>query len=218
MDDERIFADRKDAGRELGRLLEPEFRNMNALILAIPRGGVEVAVEVARMLKAELSVVVTKKLPHPDQPELAIGAAAEDGSIYLTAHGRSLHESVVDAIVEQQLAEIHSRIHRFRPYRLPPMHDRLVIIVDDGIATGATLIPAIKFVRKQDPKRIVVAAPVSGRRFVDEVASLADDIRVVVQPEEFFAVGQVYEDFHGLSDDEVTNLLKEYHEYRVQYS
>lgn len=218
VDQGKIFVDRREAGVELGKLLEPEYGGKNALVIGIPRGGVEVAYEVAKILQAELSVIVTKKLPHPDQPELAIGAAAEDGSVYLTSRGKMMHESVIRQIVQIQLREIQSRVQRFRHGSpIPVMENRIVIIVDDGIATGATIIPAIKLCRQKNPAAVVVAAPVSGQNFIGEMASLVDDIKIVTQPDDFYAVGQVYEDFHGLSDEEVTGLLDDFTDQRSNY-
>lgn len=214
----KVFSDRKEAGIELGQLLEENYKSKNALVIGIPRGGVEVAYEVARILQAELSVVITKKLPHPDQPELAIGAAAEDGSVYLSALGKAQHQSVIEQIINEQRKEIESRIRRFRHGSdLPVMEGRIVILVDDGIATGATLVPAIKLCRNRNAAKIIVAAPVSGQSLISEISQLADEIVVVTQPEDFYAVGQVYGDFHGLSDEEVMSLLNKFETNRLNY-
>lgn len=219
VDQGKVFVDRRQAGYELGKLLEGNYKGRNALVIGIPRGGVEVAFEVARILQAELSVIATKKLPHPDQPELAIGAAAEDGTLYLSARGKLMNEAVISEILQSQLQEIKSRVQRFRHGApLPVMENRIVILVDDGIATGATLIPAIKLCRRMNPSSIVVAAPVAGRSFLAEMTSLADEIIVVTQPEDFYAVGQVYNDFHSLSDEEVTNLLDDFSNQRLNYA
>ena len=145
VDQERIFADRKDAGFHLGKLLERKYKDKNALVLGIPRGGVIVASEVAKILHGQLSVVITKKLPHPSQEELAIGATAEDGSVYLTSYAREFSNAVMQRVVAAQSKEIQSRIDRFRNGKpLPEMSGRIVVIVDDGIATGSTIVPAIK--------------------------------------------------------------------------
>ncbi len=204
----KVFVDRRDAGYEVGKLLEPVYANRNVLVLGIPRGGVEIAYEVAKVLNGELSVVVTKKLPHPMQPEFAIGAVAEDYSEYLTAEGRTLREYVVNGIIREQYQEIESRVERFRRGQaLPDMKDRIVIIADDGIATGATIVPAIKLCRKNGAARIIVAAPVSGRKFAIEISILADEVAIVQKPDDFYAVAQVYDDFHNLTDEEVVALL-----------
>jgi len=209
--EDRVFIDRTDAGLELGKLLEEKYKDTNALVLGIPRGGVIVAHEVARVLNAELSVIITKKLPHPRQHELAIGAVAEDGSSFLTSLAHELDRDSIHQIHHAQLEEIKSRIQRFRKGQpLPDMNRRTVILVDDGIATGSTIVPAIKLCKNQKAARVVVAAPVSGRRYLKEIDIMADEVVVAEQPEMFYAVGQVYEDFHNLADQEVIRHLDEY--------
>jgi putative phosphoribosyl transferase len=122
----------------------------------------------------------------------------------------------VQEIVDAQKEEIKSRIDRFRDGKpLPAIKNRIVIIVDDGIATGSTIVPAIKLCKAQEAAKVVVAAPVSGERYVSEINDLADEIVIPLQPAEFYAVGQVYEDFHHLSDDEVQHLLRDYDHERV---
>lgn len=211
MEDNIVFEDRSKAGIELGRLLQARYKDRDVLVLGIPRGGVVTAYEVAQMLNGELAAVITKKLPHPLQEELAIGACAEDGSVFLTSMARDLDPETVQDIVAAQHAEIKSRIDRFRSGRpLPRIENRIVIIVDDGIATGSTVVPAIKLCKKQKASKVVVASPVSGERYVSDIDKLADDVVIAVQPTEFYAVGQVYSDFHHLSDSEVTDLLHHY--------
>ena len=208
VDQKRVFADRHEAGFELGKLLEGQYKDKNALVLGIPRGGVIVAYEVAKILNGELSVVITKKLPHPLQEEFAIGAVAEDGSIFLTSAAKSLNDESVRRIVQAQSHEIRSRIQRFRKGKpLPEMSGRMVIIVDDGIATGSTIVPAIKLCKSKNAAEVIVAAPVSGERYVSDINFLADEVVIAEQPEDFYAVGQVYDDFHHLSDEEVIGLL-----------
>lgn len=207
-DHDRIFADRSDAGIHLGKLLEKKYKDKNALVLGIPRGGVVVACEVAKRIHGELSVVITKKLPHPSQEELAIGATAEDGSVYLSSYAKEFSSEVIQRVVATQAKEIQSRIQRFRNGSpLPEISGRIVIIVDDGIATGSTIVPAMKLCKTQQAASVIVAAPVSGAQYVADINAVADDVVIVAQPEEFYAVGQVYEDFHHLSDNEVTTAL-----------
>jgi putative phosphoribosyl transferase len=211
VDQDRIFVDRRDAGFEVGKLLEAKYKDKNALVLGIPRGGVVVAYEVAKILNAEMSVVITKKLPHPLQEELAVGASAEDGSVFLTSLASGLNPDTVRQIVKEQSKEIESRIQRFRKGKpLPEIRNRISIIVDDGIATGSTIVPAIKLCKAQKAAKVVVASPVSGERYVSEINSLADEVVIAGQPENFYAVGQVYEDFHHLSDEEVIGLLNDF--------
>lgn len=215
VDQERIFADRRDAGFHLGKLLEATYKDKHALVLGIPRGGVIVAYEVAKIVHGQLSVVITKKLPHPSQEELAIGATAEDGSVYLTSYAREFSNSVIQRVVNAQSKEIQSRIERFRKGKpLPDMSGRIVIIVDDGIATGSTIVPAIKLCKTRKSAKVIVASPVSGARYVSDIDALADDVVIVEQPDDFYAVGQVYEDFHHLSDTEVTNALDDFEQCR----
>lgn|SRR5690606_19771081 len=207
-DEEKVFKDRWHAGRVLGKALEPLYKHKNPLVLGIPRGGILVASEVARVLEAELSVIITKKLPHPMQEELAIGACAEDGSVFLTSLARGVDADMVRRIVARQHDEIQKRIQRFRKGQpLPVMEGRTVIVVDDGIATGSTLVPALKLCRAKNASEVVVASPVSGKRYVSEIDDLADHVVVLVKPDDYLAVGQVYEDFHPLSTEEVTDAL-----------
>ena len=207
----KIFVDRHDAGFEVAKLLEEKYQDKNVLVLGIPRGGVVIAYEVARLLNGELSVLITKKLPHPLQEELAIGAAAEDGSTYLTSLARDVSSDLVREIVAAQQREIQSRIERFRKGKpLPDMFNRIVVIADDGIATGSTIVPAIKLCKHRKAGKIIVASPVSGERYVPEINDLADEVVIAEKPEAFYAVGQVYDDFHHMTDEEVVGLLAEH--------
>jgi putative phosphoribosyl transferase len=210
VDEGRVFVDRRDAGFEVGKMLEEKYKDKDALVLGIPRGGIVIAYEIANVLNAELSVIITKKLPHPLQEELAIGAAAEDGSTYFTSLAQGINSRSINKIVADQKREIQSRIQRFRNGKpLPDMFNRVVIIADDGIATGSTIVPAIKLCKYRKATKVIVAAPVSGQRYVSEINDLADEVVIAEQPADFFAVGQVYEDFHHVSDEEVIGLLKE---------
>lgn len=211
VDQERIFADRSEAGIELAKILERKYRDQNVLVLGIPRGGIVIAYEIAKRLHGDLSVVITKKLPHPLHEELAIGAAAEDKSYYLTTLSRNISKATIKNILKDQEREIESRVKRFRKGQpLPEMKNRIVIIADDGIATGSTLVPAIKLCRNKEAAQVIVAAPVSGRNYVSEIDELADEVIIFEQPELFYAVGQVYEDFQALSDEEVIHLMQKF--------
>jgi predicted phosphoribosyltransferase len=207
-----IFKDRKEAGLMLGKILEKEYKDKNALVLGIPRGGIVVACEIAIVLRAELSVVITKKLPHPSHAEFAIGAAAEDGSVFLSNDSAGVSFDTIQGIVRKQSREIESRIQRFRHGRpLPDMQNRIVIIVDDGIATGSTLMPAVKLCKARRAAWIVVAAPIAPPGNLDELKEMADDIVIFQQPNTFSAIGDVYQDFHQLTDHEVNTILEAYH-------
>ena len=155
--------------------------------------------------------MITKKLPHPLQEELAIGACAEDGSVFFTSLARDLDSDIVKGIVKDQENEIVRRINRFREGRsLPDMKGRVAVIVDDGIATGSTIVPAIKLCKAREASKVVVASPVSGERYVSPINELADEVIIAAQPLEFYAVGQIYQDFHQLSDEEVVHLLHDF--------
>ncbi len=179
--------------------------------MGIPRGGVVIACEVAKRINGELSVVITKKLPHPLQDELAIGSAAEDGSLYLTSLGRSINKNSVQSILVTQEKEIHSRIKRFRRGRpLPDMKNRIVILADDGIATGSTIVPAIQLCKRRNAAIVLVATPVAEKESVPEIDKLADEMVLAEQPDRLSGVEQVYEDFHHLTDEEVIELLDDF--------
>ena len=207
---DKPFIDRRDAGFELGKLLEKKYKGKNALVLGIPRGGVEVAYDISKILGAELSVVISKKLPHPNQQEFAVGAVSEDGSLFINPAGKKLDDHILQRIIDEQFKEIKSRIQRFRNGRqLPSMLNRHVIIVDDGIATGSTIVPVLMLCKNRNAAKVIVAAPVSGLNYVSEITSLANEVVVAERPKDFYAVGQVYRDFHELSDEEVLLLLSD---------
>jgi putative phosphoribosyl transferase len=207
----KIFRDRKDAGEQLGRFLKNEYRNNNVLVLGIPRGGLEVAYYVAKELHSDLSVLISKKLPYPGQDELAVGAVAEDGSNYISKLGTRLDAKTISVIISIQLDEIKRRVRQYRNNEsLPDMTNRVVILTDDGIATGATMVPAIKLCKERKAKSVIVAVPVSGLQPVPELEELADKVIVLERPEFFYAVGQVYEKFDQLTDKEVNLLLERY--------
>jgi len=203
------FIDRTDAGYTLARLLENKFRNKDVLVLGIPRGGVIVASAVAKSLHSDMSVVITKKLPHPRQPELGIGSAAEDGSTYLNPMAQDIDRTTVSRIVEAQLREIKSRVLRFRSGKpLPQMFNRTVILVDDGIATGSTIIAAIKLCKSRKAANVIVAAPVAVSKLISDVHALADEVVIAEQSDHYSSVGQAYHHFEALTDEKVISSLR----------
>ncbi|HEY0898361.1 MAG TPA: phosphoribosyltransferase family protein [Sphingobacteriaceae bacterium] len=206
---EVLFKDREDAGRQLGSYLEPRYKDSNPLILGIPRGGVEVAYYVARQLHAELSLLISKKLPLPSRKEFGIGAIAEENSVYVSSEGRHLLSSeALNEIIEMQMEEVARRIRKYRQGKpLPDMTGRTVILVDDGIATGVTLVPALWLCQKKGAAQVIIAAPVSGTTY-DSNLKKADKIEVLHQPSPFYAVGQVYDVFGDFHDEEMLALLK----------
>ncbi len=206
-----IFRDRADAGRQLAAALDG-FRDRRPFVLAIPRGGVAVGFEVAAALSAPLDVIVPRKLRAPYNPELAVGAVAHDGSVYLdTDLVRSLHapQDYIREEIATQLEEIRRRMRLYRGERpTPDLSGYTAIVVDDGIATGATMIAALRAARAMHPTRLVVAVPVAPRGVVDRLQTEADEVYCLYTPEVFYAVGQFYDDFGQTIDDEVIRLLQ----------
>jgi putative phosphoribosyl transferase len=206
-----MFRDRKDAGARLARALE-DYRDQDVLVLAIPRGGVQVGYEVARYLDSDFSIVITRKLPFPDNPEAGFGAIAEDGSRFIFWDAaRSLPLPVVERIAEQQKGEIKRRIRVLRGGGpLPEIADRTVILVDDGIAMGSTMRASIQLCKKQGAGKIVVATPVAGRRVAEEIESMVDRVVVLTTPSYFRAVAQVYQDWYDVPDAEVLEIMEQW--------
>jgi predicted phosphoribosyltransferase len=204
-----MFRDRAEAGRRLALELEG-YRSEDPLVLAIPRGGVEVGVEVAGHLDAPLELLVVRKLPRPGNPEAGFGAIAEDGSVFLYpgAH-RMIPRRRIDRIERQQHDEIRRRIRVLRKGRpLPDMSGRTVILVDDGLAMGSTMRAAIELCRNRDAGEVVVGVPVSGARTASDIEELADALHVVEIPTYFRAVAQVYRNWYDVPDSEVLELME----------
>lgn len=204
-----LFQDRKDAGRRLGAALQNVERP--AYVLGIPRGGVVVAAQVADLLAVSLDVIVPRKLRAPENPELAIGAVAHDGTIYVDpglegsfgADATYLHEEV-----RRQQEEIVRRMMLYRGTQdYPDLTGYTACVVDDGIATGSTMIAAIRAVRKMNCARIVAAVPVAPSDGVQRLREEADEVVCLHMPTVFYAVGQFYEDFAQTTDEEVIALL-----------
>jgi len=206
-----VFKDRRDAGEKLARALE-KYSDQNALVLAIPRGGVEVGYQVAKHLNATLSILVSRKLPFPDEPEAGFGAVAEDGSTFIfqgTAHW--LSKKTVDKIIEQQKEEIQRRIVVLRKGApLPEITDKVVILVDDGLAMGSTMRAAINLCKNKKAQKIIVAVPVSGEEVAKEVGELAHEIVVLSKPAFFRAVAQAYANWYDVSDEEVIETMEKW--------
>lgn len=206
-----MFQDRKDAGKKLARKLD-KYKDKDALVLAIPRGGVEVGIEVAKHLNAKFSLLVTRKLPYPENPEAGFGAIAEDGSIFIFGEDEHrLSQETVDRIIEEQTEEAGRRVNVLREGRpLPQIRGRTVILVDDGIAMGSTMKASILLCRKQKAKKIVIAVPVSARSVSKDIEKMVDELYVLSKPLFFNAVAQVYWHWHDVKDEEVLNLLRDH--------
>lgn len=206
-----MFRDRKDAGRQLAEALDG-YRGESALVLAIPRGGVEVGHEVALHLDAELSIIVSRKLPFPDSPEAGFGAVAEDGSTYMIPEADLIVPSeVADRVIEEQKEIVQRRIRALRGGRpLPDIEGRTVVLVDDGIAMGSTMIAAVRCCRSLGAENIVVGAPVGGPRAESKMSEHADAAVIVYVPSDFRAVAQGYYHWHDVTDDEVLRIMEEW--------
>jgi putative phosphoribosyl transferase len=204
-----MFKDRRDVGEKLAQALQG-YHDEDAVVLAIPRGGVEIGYEVAKALDAELSLIVTRKLPYPDNPESGFGAVAEDGSVFVYPEAAQyLAAEAVERIKADQREEIKRRIAVLRDGRpLPELAGRTVILVDDGIAMGSTMRASIALCKRQNAGRIVVAVPVAGDRAIREIRPLVDEMVVLESPWDFRAVAQVYERWYDVSDGEVLSLIQ----------
>jgi predicted phosphoribosyltransferase len=203
-----IFSDRREAGRKLGEALGAR---PGSLILAIPRGGVIVAREVADVTVGELDVIVTRKLGAPVNPELGIGAVAPDGTTVLDerlVRALGVSEQYIAKEVARQVAEIHRRLDMYRKGR-PPLEPagRECIVVDDGIATGGTAEVALLSLKKQGASKVVLAVPVAPEESLARIAPHADDVVCLETPAPFAAVGQWYARFDQVSDEEVLEAL-----------
>ena len=205
-----MFEDRKDAGIKLAKALG-KYKGKGVLVLAIPRGGVQVGLEVAKHLEADFSILVARKLPYPNEPEAGFGAIAEDGSIVMLEDAaQGIPKRLVDDIIKGENAEIKRRIAVLRNGRpLPPIKDRTVILVDDGIAMGSTIRASIILCRNFLAKKIVVAVPVAGEN-ARGIEPMVDELIVLEKPIFFRAVAQVYRNWHDVSDEEVLTLMKEW--------
>jgi putative phosphoribosyl transferase len=205
-----IFEDRVDAGRRLAKALE-EYRGRDLVILGVPRGGVVVADEVARALNAPLDIVVARKIPAPGNPELAIGAVAADGSDMIdpmARHYPGVTPEYLEGAKAEQIAEIQRRLQVYRGGRpAPDVAGKTVIVVDDGIATGSTVMASLRSLRNRGAAELILAVPVGPPSSVERLRGEADRVVVLETPEPFFAVGQWYQRFDQVTDEEVVEIL-----------
>jgi putative phosphoribosyl transferase len=210
------FADRRDAGVELAAQLRAYEGRDDVVVLALPRGGVPVAFEVARAIGAPLDIFLVRKLGTPNHPELAMGAIASGNVRILNnevVHYYNVPAAAIDEITREEQAELERREQVYRADRTPlDLHGRTVLLIDDGLATGSTMRAAVQAVRRHDPARVVVAVPVGSAETCREFAKIADDIVCARAPEYFSAVGQWYRDFSQTTDAEVSELLREHAE------
>lgn len=205
------YPDRIAAGRALVPLLQRFARRADALVLALPRGGVPVGFEVAQALHLPLDVLVVRKLGMPGQEELAIGAVASGGVQIcneLPGFEAGVSARLLAKIAQRERREVERRERAYRGDRPPAMLEgKTAILVDDGIATGSTMLAAVEAARRRNARAVVVAAPVAAPEAVEALRRSADEVIVPFAPEVFFAIGSFYDDFHQVSDEEVTRLL-----------
>jgi len=207
-----VFQNREDAGRQLAAKLQRYRDIQGGVILALPRGGVAVGYQLSIALHLPMDVFITRKIGAPENPEYALGAVTETGNVFLNpdvvAEFRLSHEDMTK-IVSDQRQEISRRQQLYRQGRHPlPLKGRPVIIVDDGIATGATFFASLEAIRQQHPKRIVAAIPVGPEDTLVKVRSVVDELVVLATPQSFWAVGSHYVDFKQVEDRDVLEYLK----------
>jgi len=209
---ERFFRNREEAGQVLARKLAAYADRPDVLVLALPRGGVPVAYEVAEALHAPLDLFLVRKLGVPGHEELAMGALATGGVRVLNdavVHNLRIPNAVIDHVARQEQLELERREKAYRGDLPPPqVRGKTVILVDDGLATGSTMRAAVLAVREQQPARVVVAVPVGAAATCEEFRTETDETVCAITPEPFLAVGYWYEDFSQTTDDEVRELLR----------
>jgi predicted phosphoribosyltransferase len=207
-----MFQDRIEAGLLLAEKLK-KFKNDAGIVLAVPRGGVPVAYAVAKELNFPIEVILTKKIGHPMNKEYAIGAAS------LTDYFIIPHENVSEDYIEQELQKVRSRLKemykRFMGEKEPEnLEGKTVIVIDDGIATGNTLLGTVNVLRKSNPGKIVIGVPVASKSAMEKLSKEVDEVVAVLVPEEFYGVGSFYDDFEQVNDEEVMFYLDKLKELR----
>lgn len=208
------YADRREAGRVLAEHLQLYARQAGAIVLGLPRGGIEVAYEVAHALDLPLDVLIVRKLGAPMQPELAIGAIASGGGRVLNTsilQGLGIDAQTLEAITAQEQQELDRRERLYRgdrPALALELRGRTVIIVDDGLATGATMTAAIRAIRQMEPTKLICAVPIAAPNVCRDIAREVDEMVCPATPEHFFGVGRWYERFDPTTDEQVRELLR----------
>ena len=205
-----MFKNREEAAKKLAKALNP-FKNRDDLVVvALPRGGVPIAFYIAKELNAPLDIFFVKKIPSPFNKEAAIGAVSENGYYFIApiANALGISQDYINSQIKAILEKIKQKRAIYNKDRID-LKDKTVIIADDGIATGSSMKLAIEALKKEGAKSVIVAAPVAPPEVTSELKDIADNTYILYTPSNFSAVGQFYEDFHQLSDDEVISLLSE---------
>jgi putative phosphoribosyl transferase len=206
------FADRREAGLALAEALDAHSDTDDVVVLALPRGGVPVGYEVARHLNAPLDVIVVRKIGTPGHQELAMGAVASGGALFRNEQvisSTGINEGAFNQVADQKHREVRDREHLFRGDRDPlAVRGKVVIVIDDGIATGSTITAAIQALRQIEPARVIAAVPVAPPATVAVLSEIADDVVALKTPTPFMAVGHWYQDFPQVPDKKVIRLLK----------
>jgi putative phosphoribosyl transferase len=215
-----LFRDRTDAAKQLAERLywlknEIQENKSSVVIVAVPRGGVVIGNIIASQLGAKLDLVVSRKIGAPFNPELAIGAVMPDGSYFLNdvAEMMNVSQDYIESQIEKEVKEIDRRLIEFRGNReyYNKLEDKIVVLVDDGIATGATILASAKWIKdKHNCKQLIIAVPLAPRDILEDLNRAADKVIVLYTPEPFGAVGRFYNDFNQVSDDEVKEMMKKY--------
>jgi putative phosphoribosyl transferase len=205
-----IFRNRKDAALQLAAHLQ-KYKEQHPLVLGIPRGGIVIASILAEELHGDLDVILTRKLRTPGNPELAMGSIDEEGRVYLNQAVVSvlrIPDKMIEEEREKQMAVIQARAESYRRIHPKiPLHGRITIVTDDGIATGSTMRAAIEAARMQAPGKLIMALPVGPAEQVEELKDSVDEVICLLTPEDFLAVGQFYETFEQVEDDDVERIL-----------
>ena len=215
-----LFRDRTDAAKQLVERLywlknEIQENKSSVVIVAVPRGGVVIGNIIASQLGAKLDLVVSRKIGAPFNPELAIGAVMPDGSYFLNdvAEMMNVSQDYIESQIEKEVKEIDRRLIEFRGDReyYNELEDKIVVLVDDGIATGATILASAKWIKdKHNCKQLIIAVPLAPREILEDLKRVADKVIVLHTPEPFGAVGRFYHDFNQVSDDEVKEMMRKY--------
>jgi putative phosphoribosyl transferase len=215
-----LFRDRTDAARQLAERLywlknEIEKSKSSVVIMAIPRGGIIIGNIIAKELRTKLDLVVTRKIGAPFNPELAIGAVMPDGSYFLNdvAEMINISQNYIESQIRKEVKEIERRLIEFRGRKEydNKLEDKIVVLVDDGIATGATILASAKWIKeKHNCKQLIIAVPLAPREILEDLNRAAGKVIVLYTPEPFGAVGRFYQNFKQVSDDEVKEIMKEY--------